>query len=593
MSELFIDSLCFSSVEYASLAVEYARKHNISEELVCGLKNKGLAYLSKSDYNNALSYLNEALKHATEYGLSEDLFEIHNGLGQIFRHTGDFDNAHQNFTDALQVAINQNDNENIIRGKINLGNVYAGSGDYSQALEYFTAVLDFASGEKAFQERLPVIYNSKGYIYEQLENLDSALYMYQQSYNLFDALDKNREKAIVLNNISKVMTDLGRYKEAEDNIMIADSLNKLFGNNRSKKFLYYTAHELYFNTGDYENSIYYLKKAYDFRDSINIGELNRLISELKAEHEIDILTKESELQKARLDRQKSLIGYLSVILLLVVIFISILIKLNREKTVLNRKLTLSNKEVIQKNSLINENLQYAKHIQDACMSGPIIHDVNISYFALNIPLNIVGGDFYMYRQAHGHLFFVLGDCTGHGISGGFLSVLAIQYMDIAISKFNSPAEISKYINNCYYEYFSENSTLASESLCFCIIRINPGSFTFSGSKQRVWHVSENKDLNEYKCCSFNIGSSYDISFKETTIEMNCGDVIYMSSDGYPDQFGGDNNSKLKYPQFRKILKETSELEFLSQPEYLKTRYELWKSSQYQTDDVLVLGIKKK
>ena len=214
-------------------------------------------------------------------------------------------------------------------------------------------------------------------------------------------------------------------------------------------------------------------------------------------------------------------------------------------------------------------------------------DSNLQMFVLDRPKSVVGGDFYISQNKGDASYVVVGDCTGHGISGGFLSVLGIKSVYAAIEKYDSLPEMASFINNEFCEIVSSAENLKGESLCLSMVRICGNELQFLGSKQKMWLASEN-EIHEYKSANAIMGSAGDEEFTEEIINVKSGNVVFLSSDGYPDQFGAEG--KLKYSRFRNLLLECSQMEPEKAKEFLSAKLDLWRGDLEQTDDVMVVGI---
>ena len=242
------------------------------------------------------------------------------------------------------------------------------------------------------------------------------------------------------------------------------------------------------------------------------------------------------------------------------------------------------------NDEIEHNLQYAREIQMSCMANNQ-NNCPYNHFVLDIPKFTVGGDFYLMRKNEEQSIIVLADSTGHGISGGFLSVLGIQLLDSLLLKVNSLSDILKQLNNSFYSYINSSNTLKSESLCLSIIKIVGNTVIYSGSKHKIYKYDNlEKQLFEYKTSSSIIGSEKDVCFSENSFTFNSGDWVFLFSDGYADQFD-INNHKLKYNNFKSILSECEDKTTSEMKEFIFKKHLEWKRECEQTDDILIIGIK--
>ena len=168
-----------------------------------------------------------------------------------------------------------------------------------------------------------------------------------------------------------------------------------------------------------------------------------------------------------------------------------------------------------------------------------------------------------------------------------MSVLGIKSVYAAIEKYDTLPEMASFINNEFCKIVSSANNLKGESLCLSMLRICGNEVHFLGSKQKMWLVSDG-EIHEYKSSNAIMGSSSDEVFSEEVLSVKSSDVVFLSSDGYPDQFGADG--KLKYPRFRNILLECAHKNPDEAKAFLFQKLNEWRGDMEQTDDVMVVGI---
>ncbi len=591
LSLIYLDSSGNAAINYALKSIEISNKHQLEDRLSYAWIMLGSAYLAKSDYKNALETFKESIIYAEKINYPEYLHTIHNNIGVIYRNVSEYELALESFQTALRYARESRDDESIMQTLTNIGNVHAINEKYDEGLRYFLMTAEIGESSPKFIMNLPGVYNNIGWVYQMTEKYSEAMTYYSAAYEIFDSLNINWGKVILLNNMAGVHILENRISEAERLIIMADSLHDSSDLRQSKMNLFQTAYELYESTEQYDKAFEFLKKYYELRDSIHSEDLDYLIHDIRTRYEVDAIKAESELKQLKINQKNILIYALLIILVLIIISSVILVRLNKQKSILNSSLEQSNIEIARKNELINQNLRYASNIQKACMNSLIKPKNYASAYIINLPLNIVGGDFYMFRQKRDSDYVILADCTGHGISGGFLSVLSVQFIDNALTKNEKPNQILEYLNLQFTNYFSVNQGLAGESLSVSVIEITKDKMFFAGSKQKIWTYSKTRNLVEYSSDNLAIGQSSDIAFNSLEIDLTELSGVFLSSDGFPDQFGGKNNKKLKYPAFRKLLEQASQIAFEEQSELLETEFTSWKGDKNQTDDVLIIGIK--
>jgi serine phosphatase RsbU (regulator of sigma subunit) len=258
----------------------------------------------------------------------------------------------------------------------------------------------------------------------------------------------------------------------------------------------------------------------------------------------------------------------------------------------NQKLELAYRE-------IRDSIHYAKRIQEAILpSETIIHKVFEDAFIFYKPKDIVCGDFYWFAQKGDEVIMAAIDCTGHGVPGALMTVIgnSILHQVVNFSGVTDPAKILNQLDRKLLETMRHHGgaiTNDGMDVSICRYRISKKELTFAGAK-RPLYLFKQGELIEIKGNKFPIGSfQYDSEklFTEHRLNVNSGDSIYMFSDGYQDQFGGQDGKKFMIGQFRDLLKEIRPLPMSEQYLIVEKRMLAWQGRMDQTDDVLLMGIR--
>ncbi len=257
-------------------------------------------------------------------------------------------------------------------------------------------------------------------------------------------------------------------------------------------------------------------------------------------------------------------------------------------------------EIALQQKEITDSIKYAKRIQKAALPGENFSNGTLAdSFVLFKPKDIVSGDFYWIGHAKNKMIVVAADCTGHGVPGAFMSMLGISFLNKIVNEkeIHKPHEILnalrdnviKALHQSHKE--EEDQSKDGMDISLCTIDIENNILEYSGANNPLYVFREGEDLI-YKPDKMPI-AIFDImdSFSTTTIEMKKGDVFYLFSDGYADQFGGPKAKKLKYKPFRLKLKEIHQKPMIEQHQILDDFFEEWKGELDQIDDVLVMGFR--
>ncbi len=591
LADIYIDSSGDQSIMYSEKAVHFAKLYNNPSDLVNSNIILGSTYLTKGDYAKSLKAFEtalELLKNSDDY----DLLQItHNNIGIIYQYTQEYELSLNNYTIALNYAYKCNDSKRIIQSLTNIGNLYVMQGNYNLALTYYKNILAECNNKTEFSAEIGGIYNNIGYVFFKQNKLSEARNSYYSAMYYFDSLENTYCKATILNNLAEIEITEANYNEAEKLINQADSINIKMAYIESRKSLYYTTYQLFFKQSNYKKAIEYLNRYHSLKDSIYTKELDEKIKDIKTKYEVDKINLESKAKDTEI-KQKNKINYILIVVLLSIsILITLLFNLLKNKSALNKRLSNANTLLKLKDDEISANLQYARVIQNSCMINNQ-NDISLNYFILDLPKFTVGGDFYHLSTKENKTIIALADSTGHGISAGFLSVIGIELINRLTSTYSNTKTLLNELNTRYFDYITRSDTLKGESLSISIICIEKNKISYSGSKHKIWkYISAEEKLIEIKTNIEIIGYAKDTQFEENSFEVSKGDYIFLSSDGYPDQFKFQTKEKLKYQRFREYLKASAAMTPEESKDYLQNKLNEWKLDIEQTDDILVIGIK--
>ncbi|MBS1652298.1 MAG: SpoIIE family protein phosphatase [Bacteroidetes bacterium] len=270
------------------------------------------------------------------------------------------------------------------------------------------------------------------------------------------------------------------------------------------------------------------------------------------------------------------------------------------------KVELINKEVTSQKALIEEkqneiisSINYAKRIQSAVLSGQDTWDkISTEHFIFFNPRDIVSGDFYWASVLSNNLsVFCVADCTGHGVPGGFMSMLGNSFLNEIVVE-NNITKANKILNKLREKVITaldqkgESLQKDGMDMALCVYDSSKKTIDFAGANNSLYLIRDN-NIKEFKGNKMPIGTYLDVldPFTSTQINIEPNDWIYLSTDGFPDQFGGPKGKKFKYKQLEDILINNSKHTAVEQKQMLKTIFDVWRGEFEQTDDVCLLGIK--
>lgn len=304
--------------------------------------------------------------------------------------------------------------------------------------------------------------------------------------------------------------------------------------------------------------------------------------------------------------------FYSIVVVLALLIIYLFIRrreaaLIKDKMILEQKVKERTQEVVkqkeiveQKNKDITDSINYAKNIQLALL--PSIAEIEEKFpdsFILYKPRDIVSGDFYWVANKENKSFIAASDCTGHGVPGAFMSMLGIAFLDEIVANnpeitANNILEQLRYnVIESLHQTGKEGESKDGMDMALLVVDWDNNQAQFAGANNPLY-LFRNKELIEIKPDKMPIGFHIKKQeFNNHIIDLQPNDTIYLFSDGYPDQFGGDGGKKFKYKQFKEVLLEIHGKTPKEQLKILDETIENWKGNFEQLDDILVIGIQFK
>ena len=266
-----------------------------------------------------------------------------------------------------------------------------------------------------------------------------------------------------------------------------------------------------------------------------------------------------------------------------------------EKTLLQRKIT-------QQRDSIVDSLNYAKYIQRSLL--PDIKKMENYFgdnFVFSIPKDIVGGDFYWFKTFEEKAILIAADCTGHGVPGGFITMLGSLLIESSTGDaLKSPEIILRDLNYGLVTLLKQqekDSIQDGMDLAICLIDRKQKTLNFSGSRNGIYIIHDDGEISNYSGDTVPVGGVYskkhnplEREYKMHEIQLKDDDWVFMYSDGFYDQFGGPKNKSMGSNRFKNYLKEAVMSKKTSYDDF-EYFFSEWKGSQKQIDDVLVIGFK--
>ncbi len=616
--------------------------------------NIGDIYERQADYSKALNYFNKALKLGKEIGNKTYIEIFLGDIGNVYKLLAQLiltpakagssgaptksellSKSLDYYFKALKMAQELGDKNGVVRHLDNIGTVYAEQKDYPKALDYFFMGLKRAEeiGEKG---SIADCLNNIGSAYSSLKKYNEAFNYTYKALALSDSIGAKNSVKDCYSNLSDL------YKQA--NVPLPDTIgSKLLTLEQMRlRSLYYFKRSI-----EIRDTLFSQENKKQLVQSAMTYEFDKKELASKAEQD-----KKDAITASESKKQKIIIISVAGGLLLVMIFAGLIFRslriTRRQKNIIElqknevieqknevtkqkdiadsqriiavelREIAENQKHIVEeKQKEILDSITYARRIQRALLTSDEYIKNNFTadlskgeggaseYFILFKPKDIVSGDFYwalrtpppLGETGRGLFYIAAADCTGHGVPGAFMSMLNISYFNENVIErgIRLPHDI---LNAQRTEIIKALNPLGSKEVSkdgmdciLCAYDLDKKLLHFAAANNPLWLV-RNGELIEYKADKMPVGKYMDDveSFTLQKIELQKGDIIYTSTDGFADQFG-TNGKKMMKKTFKEELLKIHQSPMKEQKEYLNNFFESWKGNTEQVDDVCVIGVR--
>jgi serine phosphatase RsbU (regulator of sigma subunit) len=609
--------------------------------------NIGQTYMDMGNYKDALTYMQKGVKVKEEVGEKRGMSSGFNNIGNLYYFQGKFREALMNHLKSLKLKEELNDKVGISMSYNNIGLVFSGQAKTEEALVYYkkgaaiqeelkdqqglgntysnigSIYMDKGQLDEALRYNLKAMkaresinekpgmaqsYNNVGMVYLNQKKMQQALPYLLKSFNLAQQIDNIKLIAESANGVSQLYTAQKNYKLAlnytDQQMTYAKKIDLKEGIRNS----YANYSSIYAKLGQFDKAIAYTKLLHNLQDFMLNKDNFKQVTELNTKYETDkkekailLLTKDQELTERTLKAQRlmgwGLVGGLGLL------FISVFSVYRRYQFKQKANLILEKQkaEIENKNLLITDSIDYAKNIQELILPNP--HKVQHLFpesFILYEPKSVVSGDFYWISKMGSKLICAVTDCTGHGVPGAFMSLLGFNMLENVVKK-NKIVQPSKILDSLNQEVVTrltqtENIEDIKHGMDIAVISIDTetNQLQYAGAHNQIY-IIRGEELIEIKANNKTIGfdnRANAFQYENKSLDLKKGDMIYLFTDGFPDQFGGPSRKKFYYAPFRALLRSISALNPEIQRQKLEEAYTNWRDGKVeQIDDILIMGIR--
>lgn len=536
--------------------------------------NIGTVFFNKKQLSLATEYYQKALKISEEAKNNNAIAVALGNIGIVYGSKNELDTAAIYFQKQLDLQLKIGDKNSISTALGNLGIVYTMKKNYKKALEYHFRSLDIAT-EMSDKRIIAYSLQNIGLTYSYLNDVEKAINYLNKSIEVSKKINLKQLLAENYKGIAEVYISSKKYEEASNYLQQFIAINDSLFNERNSK---------------------------------QIAEMQTKYETEKKEQQIAILHKESEIQELSMKKQKAITYSVILGLVLVVLFAIFIFRawnitkkqkhiISLQKDVVEQK----NQELFIKNKQIADSIDYAQNIQQAILpSAEKIEELLPSSFIFFEPRDVVSGDFYWLQRVtnaknENVVLFAAIDCTGHGVPGAFVSLMAFNFLEKVVNEHGifTPSEILNELNKEVIQVLRKKEQTSSTKYGMDMSLIswnkNTNKIIYSGARNPLYIVTDNQ-LTQFEANRMSIGTNSDFMFTQHEVQLHQGDMLYLFTDGYADQKGEGDGKKYYYPPFRKLLEENASKPVDEQKRVIQDTFIGWKGKSQQIDDVLVVGI---
>lgn len=584
---------------------------------------KGRAHYDAGDYKTAMdNYIeSQRLFEKNEWWIVEYGHLLH-FIGSVFKQQNFYDKALDYYEKELALAKKIKNRSLEAEALYLCASMYGTKGDLDKELEYINKALILFKEENNLR-MVGLMYGNLSANYSDNKEYKKAIASCEKALEIYKQIGEEENQAAIFRSLGDLYSKLNQpqkalvyLKKAMDAAMKIET-KQLLNKSEITQSMAFT----YSKLGDYKSAFNLILEHRQLNDSLNnvsnaeyLHSLEKQYDTEKKEKEIALLNADKTLQKVELDKSNAIVKQqktqrnaliFGCILILIIAGISIVAFINKRKTskLLSKQvgeINYQNAIIKERNKDITDSIQYAKRLQEAVFpEANKLNEYFAESFVLFRPKDIVSGDFYWFEEIDNKTIIVVGDCTGHGVPGAFMSILGHNLLNQIIleDKITSPAKIlnllDKRVTNALNKRESKEEYNDGMDMVICVVDKVNSKLEFAGAN-RPLVIRRGKELIELKPNKHAIGGIQDSTcklFSQQEISVQTNDVLYMFSDGYYDQFGGPRGKKFKYKQLTSSILSMASESLEEQKNILSTTLETWRGNLEQVDDVCVIGVK--
>lgn len=559
----------------------------------------GTINLNQEHYEKALEYFNKALENGGDIAKGDS----YSYISQIYLRLEAYDDAAKYADEAIKIGKKNEDTYVQASGMDIKGVVASINQEYKKADEYLKEALSMKMDLEDMQGTAMTL-NYIGKNYKSMDQIDSAMTYILKAHEIADEIGAMEELRIALGELAKLYAIIGQYEIAFVHQTRFIEVNEAIFNDQASK---------------------------------KIAEMEAEMEAKLQKEQIALLEKDKEFQEKMV---KIYIGFGIFIFLILIGGAAMIYNRYQVKKRAHADLEQKNhiieeqKHILEeKNTEILDSITYAKRIQTAILPSDRYFAENLpEAFVLYKPKDIIAGDFYWleYHQEQNKLLFASADCTGHGVPGAMVSVVCNNALNRSVREFEllNPSLILDKTRELVIEQFEKSESEVKDGMDISLIALNRnltksdsggGTIEWSGANNPLWIVRSNEGPHELKASAMDSNETLTVApnveaethilfeikpdkqpigkyaepkpFTNWKVELHKGDTVYIFTDGFADQFGGDKGKKFMASKMKKLLLSIQDQPIQQHQQILDQTFEEYRGPHEQIDDVCIIGMR--
>jgi len=641
-------------------AEKLAKQQDYVELQAFALKGMGIVHYYRGEYPQSIGYWKYSTELYEKLNKRDKVASNVNNLGNAYMRLGRFAESLEAYRKCVKTA-DATGNRRVMAAALgNMGNVYEKTGDYTKALEMHKQSFSIDSADNNFTGMGNTLTNI-GTVFEHLSRGDLAYEAYMKALTICTKNDDSLGIAAAYSNIGNIFQVNGEYETARkyhlqslaisrrksNHYGIALSLNNLAGlaqksgdveqamqlfnealqvsqNHKFNDILLYcykNLSDLHFDKQQWQLSATYMRKYVDLEKELfgqekilglarqemlyeyDMKVLKDSITQVELDKKREFEDKKKELEIEREREQKRIAQFVMLAVLLAAMVMAwLVIQLRRSGKRRKEQMIFieAQRRILEdKNQSISESMDYGRLIQQQFLpEDDVLSGLPLNYAAWLSPRDVLGGDFYFIKQINNTVWVAVADCTGHGVPGAMLAVMANQILSRSVNEIILPSQVLEKAHKSFVKALGNKSKHdIQDGMDASLLKIDlvTREMWFSGARNNAF-LMRNQDITVLQATRRSVGLTIGeepLPFQDTSYQLLKGDRLFMFTDGIFDQpvMTDKGEKKMGISGLRKILLEFEQIhEMHAAIQHIRQAHEKLSANIQQIDDLCILGL---